>query len=100
MERSTRRASPSAFPSTALSYEFLFCVLSVQRKQKKRRVRKGTEEIGREEEYDGVLWKGPRAGSHPPFPSTALSYEFLSCVLSVQRKQNKRRERQKLSPTF
>ena len=63
------------------------------------RVRKGTEEIGREEEYDGVLWKGPRAGSHPlltlPLP---LSYELLSCVQSVKKKQKQRREKHKLSP--
>ena len=30
---------------------------------RRRRVRKGTEEIGREEGYDKVLWKGPRARS-------------------------------------
>ena len=44
MERSTRKESPSAYLSTALSYEFLSCVLSVQRKQKKRREREVREE--------------------------------------------------------
>ena len=62
------------------------------------RVRKGTEETGREEEYDGVLWKGPRAGSHPLLTlPLLLSYEFLSCVVSVKRKQKQRREKHKLS---
>ena len=44
MARSTRKESPSAYPSTALSYKFLSCVLSVKRKQKERREREVREE--------------------------------------------------------
>ena len=44
MERSTSKESPAAYPSTALSYELLSCVLSVKRKQKKRREREVREE--------------------------------------------------------
>ena len=50
--RSTRKESPS-YPSTALSYEFLSCVFSVKRKQKKRRER----EV-REESYQGCYVSG------------------------------------------
>ena len=63
---------------------------------RRRIVRKGTEEIGREDEYDGVLWKGSRARSHPllTFP---LLYHMSSFLVFYQQK---RREKQKLSPTF
>ena len=63
---------------------------------RRRRVRKGTEEIGREDEYDGVLWKGSRARSHPllTFP---LLYHMSSFLVFYQQK---RREKQELSPTF
>ena len=58
---------------------------------RRRRVRKGTEEIGREEEYDGALWKGPRAGSHPvlTFP---LLYHMSSFLVCYQFKGSRRRE--------
>ena len=44
MARSTRKESPSAYPSTALSYKFLSCAVSVERKQKERREREVREE--------------------------------------------------------
>ena len=44
MERLKRKESPSAYLFTALSYEFLSCVLSVKRKRKKRREREVREE--------------------------------------------------------
>ena len=54
---------------------------------RRRRVRKGTEEIGREEEYDGVLlWKGPRARSHPLL-TLPLLYHMSSFLLFYQLKE-------------
>ena len=47
---------------------------------KRRRVRKRAEEIGREERKESPF----------ALPSTALSYKFLSCALSVKRKQERR----------
>ena len=44
MARSTRQESPSAYPSTALSYRFLSCAVSVERKQKEKRDREVREE--------------------------------------------------------
>ena len=49
---------------------------------KRRRVRKGAEEIGREEGYDEVR-QGPRATS--AYPATVLSCKFLSCCSSVKK---------------
>ena len=58
---------------------------------RRRGVRKGTEEIGREEEYDGVLWKGPRAGSHPLL-TLPLLYHMSSFLVFYQLKASRRRE--------
>ena len=58
---------------------------------RRKRVRKGTEETGREEEYDGVLWKGPRAGSHPllTFP---LLHHMSSFLVFYQLNSSRSRE--------
>ena len=53
---------------------------------RRRRVRKGTEEIGREEEYDGVLWKGPRARSHRLL-TLPLLYHMSSFLVFYQLKE-------------
>ena len=61
---------------------------------RRRRVRKGTEEIGREDEYDRVLWKGSRARSHPllTFP---LLYHMSSFLVFYQLKGSRREGKSK-----
>ena len=49
---------------------------------RRRRVRKGTEEIGREEGYDKVSWKGPRARSRPPL-TLPLLYPMSSFLVFI-----------------
>ena len=58
---------------------------------RRRRVRKGTEEIGREDEYDGVSWKGSRARSHPLL-TFSLLYHMSSFLVFYQLKGSGRRE--------
>ena len=56
----------------------------------RRRVQKGTEEIGREEGYDEV-WQGPRARSHPLL-TLPLLYHTSSFLVFYQLNGNGRRE--------
>ena len=56
----------------------------------KEKGKKGTEEIGREEEYDGVFWKGPRAGSHPLLTLPLLCH--MSSFLVFYQLKGSRRE--------
>ena len=58
---------------------------------RRRRVRKGTEEIGREEGYNEVLWKGPRARSHLLL-ALPLLYRTSSFLVLYQLKGSRRRE--------
>ena len=72
----------------SLTSLFLFEKRKTKRKNyEKEKGKEGTEEIGREEDYDEVLWSGPCARSHPLL-TLPLLYHF-SCVLSVKRKQKK-----------
>ena len=67
-----------------------------RKKELWRRVRKRAEEIGREEGYDEVRQRSTHKESPSAYPSTALVYKLLSCVLpvKVKRKQKERRERE------
>ena len=61
---------------------------------RRRRVRKGTEEIGREHEYDGVLWKGSRARSRPLL-TFSLLYHMSSFLVFYQLKGSRREGKRK-----